>query len=90
MVKNEQIIYLFLMGFIVIPCAFIVLTVAPRYAPAHEVTLIFLLESILGTLWVWFVIKEQPSAETIVGGVENSRIPCSRDPGPIIVSSRVL
>jgi drug/metabolite transporter (DMT)-like permease len=67
-VNNEQIIYLFLMGFIVIPCAFIVLTVAPRYAPAHEVTLIFLLESILGTLWVWFVISEKPPLNTLIGG----------------------
>ena len=67
-VSNEQIIYLFLMGFIVIPCAFIVLTVAPRYAPAHEVTLIFLLESILGTLWVWFVINEKPPLNTLIGG----------------------
>ena len=67
-VNNEQIIYLFLMGFIVIPWAFIVLTVAPRFAPAHEVTLIFLLESILGTLWVWFVISEEPPLNTVIGG----------------------
>ena len=66
--KNEQIIYLILMGFIIIPSAFIVLTIAPRYAPAHEVTLIFLLESILGTLWVWFVISEKPPLNTLIGG----------------------
>ena len=28
-----------------------------------------LLETILGPLWVWFVIKEQPTTETIVGGI---------------------
>ena len=31
--------------------------------------LFFLLEVVLGPLWVWFVIKEEPSPETIVGGV---------------------
>ena len=35
---------------------------------AAEVNLFFLLETILGPLWVWLVIKEQPSFETIFGG----------------------
>ena len=29
---------------------------------------IFLLETILGPIWVWIVIKEQPTMETILGG----------------------
>jgi len=33
------------------------------------VNLFFLLETILGPIWVWLVIKEQPSIETIVGGL---------------------
>ena len=33
-----------------------------------EVNLFFLLETILGPLWVWIVIKEQPTIETIIGG----------------------
>ena len=68
-VDYEQIFYLFLMCFIVIPSAFIVLAIAPRYAPAYEVTLIFLLESILGTLWVWLVINETPTLNTLIGGI---------------------
>ena len=48
---------------------FVLVTLAPRYITAAEVNLFFLLETILGPLWVWFVIKEQPSFETIVGGV---------------------
>ena len=31
--------------------------------------LFFLLETILGPIWVWFVVKEQPSIETIIGGI---------------------
>jgi drug/metabolite transporter (DMT)-like permease len=48
---------------------FVLVTLAPRYITAAEVNLFFLLETILGPLWVWLVIKEQPSFETIIGGV---------------------
>ena len=47
---------------------FVLVTLAPRYITAAEVNLFFLLETILGPLWVWVVIKEQPSFETILGG----------------------
>ena len=42
---------------------FVLLTLAPRYITAPEVNLFFLLETILGPLWVWLVIHEQPSLE---------------------------
>jgi drug/metabolite transporter (DMT)-like permease len=45
------------------------LTLAPRYIPAHEVELFFVLETVLGSIWVWFFIKEQPSTKTIIGGI---------------------
>lgn len=48
---------------------FVLITLAPRYITAAEVNLFFLLETILGPLWVWLVIKEQPSMETIMGGI---------------------
>jgi len=48
---------------------FVLVTLAPRYITAAEVNLFFLLETILGPLWVWLVIKEQPSIETIIGGI---------------------
>jgi len=48
---------------------FVCMTLAPRYITAAEVNLFFLLETILGPLWVWLVIKEQPSTETIIGGI---------------------
>ena len=47
---------------------FVLVTLAPRYITAAEVNLFFLLETILGPLWVWLVIHEQPSIETIIGG----------------------
>ena len=29
----------------------------------------FLLETIIGPIWVWLIIKEQPSIETLQGGM---------------------
>ena len=47
---------------------FVLVTIAPRFITAAEVNLFFLLETIIGPIWVWLIIKEQPSPETIVGG----------------------
>ena len=47
---------------------FVLVTIAPRFITGAEVNLFFLLETILGPVWVWMVIKEQPSLETILGG----------------------
>ena len=47
---------------------FVLVTIAPRFIPAEEVNLFFLLETIIGPFWVWMIIKEQPSIETILGG----------------------
>ena len=47
---------------------FVLVTIAPRFIPAAEVNLFFLLETIIGPIWVWLIIKEQPSIETLYGG----------------------
>jgi drug/metabolite transporter (DMT)-like permease len=44
------------------------LTLGARLIPAAEVALITLLEVVLGPLWVWIALSEQPSTATIVGG----------------------
>ena len=48
---------------------FVLVTIAPRFITAAEVNLFFLLETIVGPIWVWLVVKEQPSLETIQGGI---------------------
>tara|TARA_Y100000590_G_scaffold208634_1_gene236406 strand:+ start:257 stop:1117 length:861 start_codon:yes stop_codon:yes gene_type:complete len=48
---------------------FVLVTIAPRYISAAEVNLFFLLETIIGPIWVWLIIREQPTPETIQGGV---------------------
>ena len=64
-----QISILMVMCLIILPIPFMILTISPKYAPAHEVALIFLMESVLGTLWVWLVINEVPPINTIIGGL---------------------
>ena len=59
----------FAMCFFCVFLPFTFLTLAPRYIPAHEVQLFFILETVLGPLWVWLVIREQPTVNTIIGGV---------------------
>ena len=46
----------------------IFLTIGARLIPAAEVALITLLEIVLGPLWVWIALGEQPSVTTLVGG----------------------
>ena len=47
---------------------FVLVTIAPRFISAPEVNLFFLLEVIIGPIWVWLIINEKPSIETIIGG----------------------
>ena len=58
-----------IMGVMCVAIPFVLITIAPRYITAAEVNLFFLLETIIGPIWVWMVIKEQPSIETISGGL---------------------
>src|SRR6056300_693564 len=57
-----------LMCLMCVAIPFVLVTIAPRFIPAEEVNLFFLLETIIGPFWVWMAIKEQPSIETIQGG----------------------
>ena len=65
---ETDIIIVPLMCILCVAIPFVLLTIAPRFITAAEVNLFFLLETVLGPLWVWLVIKEQPTLETIVGG----------------------
>ena len=66
---KKDIIIVPLMCILCVAIPFVLVTIAPRFIPAAEVNLFFLLETIIGPIWVWLVIKEQPSIETLQGGV---------------------
>jgi drug/metabolite transporter (DMT)-like permease len=61
-------VYLAANGAIIIPIAMGLITYGPKLISAPEVSLILLLETVLGPLWVWWVLSEQPLAQTFLGG----------------------
>jgi drug/metabolite transporter (DMT)-like permease len=57
------------LGVVVVPASTMLLSLGTRYIPAPHVTLIMMLEMILGPLWVWFALGEIPGYTTVLGGV---------------------
>ena len=68
MLIDKDLIIIPAMCILCVAIPFVLVTIAPRFIPAAEVNLFFLLETIVGPIWVWMVIKEQPSIETLYGG----------------------
>jgi drug/metabolite transporter (DMT)-like permease len=64
----DGILPLLLLCVVVIPLSFTLITLGPRYLPAHEVALIGLLETVLGPYLVWLVLDEYPGTAAIAGG----------------------
>lgn len=60
--------YLILLAFLIIPISSSMITLGTRYLRAAETSLLLLLETILGPIWVWVVLKESPDFNTLIGG----------------------
>ena len=67
-VTTTEALLIFLSGAVILPGAAGLLLLGPRYLPAPEVSMITLLEVILGPLLVWAVIGENPGQMTLIGG----------------------
>ena len=67
--ESKDLIIVPVMCILCVAIPFVLVTIAPRFIPAAEVNLFFLLETVIGPIWVWLIIKEQPSLETLHGGV---------------------
>lgn len=65
---QSQLLAVVLMGLVVAPVSFALITSGPRYLPAAEVGLLMLMETVLGPLWVWMVIGEYPGDLALTGG----------------------
>ena len=68
-VRGASLIYISVTGLIILPASFFLLSKASRLTSAANVSMIMLLETVLGPLWVWLGIKETPSPLTLFGGV---------------------
>ena len=66
--KGADIYLIPIMCIFMVTIPLMLITLAPRYIPAYEVELFFVLETTLGPLWVWLIVHEQPSFKTILGG----------------------
>ena len=66
--SGTALILMLVLGLIVLPASLTMIGLAPRYLPAPEVSLILRLEALLAPLWVWLVLGEVPSPQTLIGG----------------------
>lgn len=60
---------LLLIGVVILPIAFVLISLGPQRLPAAEVGLLMLLETALGPLWVWLALNETPTQAILLGGV---------------------
>ena len=67
-VRGRYLALLAALGVTQIGLGLIFLSLGARLIPAAEVALITLLEIVLGPLWVWIALSEQPGAATLTGG----------------------
>jgi len=68
MVTGKDALLLGILGAVIMPVAFGLITLGPRYITAPEVSLIMLIETVLGPTWVWLMMGEIPSLTTLIGG----------------------
>ena len=66
--SQDQLMVLVIMALVLLPVGIALMTIGPRYLPAPEVSLLILLETVLGPIWVWLVIDEEPSRAALLGG----------------------
>jgi drug/metabolite transporter (DMT)-like permease len=60
--------WLALNGLLVIPLASGLIALGPRYLPAPEVAMFFLLDVVLTPIWIWMIFDELPTLQALIGG----------------------
>ena len=68
MISHHDIFLGFLAGFFQVGFGFIFITIGARTTPSAMVGIIMLPEAVLGPLWAWIFINEQPPFIVIIGG----------------------
>ncbi|GLS33446.1 EamA domain-containing membrane protein RarD [Mesorhizobium albiziae] len=56
-------------GAVIMPISFFCLATGPRYISAPEVSMFYLLETILAPVWIWMIFAEVPSRNSLIGGM---------------------
>lgn len=69
MPSGRDFFFIALLCLVFLPTACILIQIGPRYIPAAEVSLMLLLETVLGSFLVWLFLGEVPPNLSLVGGV---------------------
>lgn len=56
-------------GAVIMPLSFYCLAAGPRYISGPEVSMFYLLETVLAPVWMWMIFEEAPSRNSLIGGV---------------------
>jgi len=56
------------MGLIITPFSRILIFTGTKFINASEVSLLMIIETVMGPIWVWMVLNEVPSSYTFIGG----------------------
>ncbi|HJQ59947.1 MAG TPA: EamA family transporter [Vineibacter sp.] len=64
----REVPWLAFLGIVQVGLGLVLFTIGLRYLPAAQASLVALLETVLGPLWVWLVVGEAPSAAGLAGG----------------------
>ena len=67
-VSSKDIFLGFLAGFFQVGFGFIFITIGARSTPAAFVGIIMLTEAVLGPLWAWMFVNENPPISVLIGG----------------------
>lgn len=56
-------------GAVLLPVSLTLITRGPRYLAAPEVSLLMLIETVLGPVWVWLAVGERPTIQAVGSGL---------------------
>ena len=54
--------------FLLAPLGAFCLSLAPKFIPAPQVAMFYLLETVLAPVWIWLIFAEAPSTQSQIGG----------------------
>ena len=67
-ISSKDIFLGFLAGFFQLGFGFILITIGARSTPSAFVGIIMLTEAVLGPLWAWMFVNENPPLSVLIGG----------------------
>ncbi len=68
LLDSQQWLWTFILCLVIVPSAFILITLGPKYIPAAEVGMLMLLETVVGPLWIWLFLAITPNPAALQGG----------------------